>query len=76
MPNNIYKVIFVKNKAISCDLVQNRIIFEGDFMCEQNKNGQLIYAFIKAKNEAVALITAADLINKTTEKTTSGDFIL
>ncbi|PQJ08953.1 hypothetical protein CJD36_021325 [Flavipsychrobacter stenotrophus] len=58
----IYKVTFIKNKIDSCRLSVNTIM-EGSYTCEQH-NGFLIYALIKAENEAKARGKALELIEQ------------
>ncbi len=39
MPINVYKVIFAKDDAVACELSQNKIKFEGQYMYEQHIGG-------------------------------------
>lgn len=71
---NIYKLIFAKNAVISCDLMTNRFELSQDYLYHQDK-GQLIYAIVKADNEAEALNKSVQIIKEVTEKVFGNDFI-
>ena len=57
---HIYKITFVKNKLDSCKVADDTVM-EGTFTYQKH-NGFLIYALIKADNEAKAREKAAELV--------------
>lgn len=71
---NVYKLIFAKNVVISCDLVSGKFELNEDYLYHQDK-GQLIYAIVKADNEAEALNKGGQIIKEVTEKIFGIDFI-
>lgn len=75
MKMSIFKVIFAKNKAISCREMDQSVRLQDDYFYEQ-KNGQPIYAIINAKDENEALRVAEDIVREVTEKTFGSDYIM
>lgn len=71
---NIYKLIFAKNVVISCDLMTNKFELNEDYIYHQDK-GQLIYAIVKAINEADALDKGNQIIKEVKDKVFGSDFI-
>ena len=63
---HIYKITFVKNKIDSCKVADDTIM-EGNYTCQQH-NGFLIYALIKAENEAKAQERAVELVKQISSK--------
>jgi hypothetical protein len=58
----IYRITFIKNKADLCKIV-NDTIKEGDITYEQYK-GFLIYALVRAEDDAEARKKATELLEK------------
>ena len=70
----MYKVIFAKNEVISCQQADPPVSFKGDYNYEWDK-GQLIYALIRAENEAEAIGKSDDVVREFLEKIYGKDFI-
>lgn len=64
---NKYKIIFVKNEVIACDLLlSNEIDFDGDYYYEQS-NGHPIFAIVKADTVSDAIAMTDRIIKETME---------
>jgi len=74
-PINVYKVIFAKNRVISCRNAGASASMTTAYHYEHDK-GYLIYAIIKAETEADALAIADCIIKDVTEKTLGSDFVV
>ena len=65
---NKYRLVFVKNEVISCELMlSNDAEFDGDHYYEHNK-GHLIFAIIKAETTADAIAKSDALVVEVTDK--------
>jgi hypothetical protein len=70
----IYKVIFVRKKAFSCEPAVERPAFDGKYYCE-HRNGEPIYAFIKADSENEAVGMAGEIVREIQQNVFGGDYI-
>ena len=71
---NIYKVIFAKNEIISCVRVEDNVDSFGHYLYVHDK-GQLIFAIIKAQNEAEAAAVAQQIISEVKTHASGSSFI-
>jgi len=63
----IYRISFVKNAALTCKVVTDEPSFIGAYHYE-HKQGNLIYAIIKAENEDNAITVANFIVKEVSEK--------
>ncbi|MCD6013609.1 MAG: hypothetical protein K0Q79_3471 [Flavipsychrobacter sp.] len=64
---NKYKIIFVRNEVIACDLLlSNEVEFSGVYYYEHNR-GNLIFAIIKADSVLGAINIADNIIKEVNE---------
>jgi len=71
---NIYKVIFAKNEIISCVRVEDSVESFGHYQYVHDK-GQLIFAIIKANDEAEAAAVARQIIKDVETQKSGSSFI-
>jgi len=64
---NIYKISYANNEVISCKEVTNDAGLDGSYHYVHS-DGRMIYAIVKAENEAKAIDIASKLPDKTKEK--------
>jgi hypothetical protein len=70
-----YKVIFAKNKVLNCELLSRQIEITKEYQYVHNK-GQLIYAFIRAANEAGAINTARTIVKEVSKRVFGEECVL
>ena len=71
---SVYKIIFARNKAMSCQVVKEQIKLQGAYSYEHDK-GNLIYALVVADNEEHAMSMGDAIVKEVTDKVFGSDFI-
>lgn len=71
----IYKIVFARKTIISCKQVAGTVEMNGKYFCE-HRNGEPIYAIVRADNENEAYKMAQILVADVTEKIFGRDYII
>ena len=58
---HFYRIVFARNEIISCT---EAIAIANDLPYYEEDNGQLIFALVKAENEAEARVIASTIVDK------------
>jgi hypothetical protein len=71
----IYKIVFARKTIISCKQLDGLVEMSGKYFCE-HRNGEPIYAIVKADSEVEAYKVAQVLVADMTEKIFGRDYII
>jgi hypothetical protein len=72
---SVYKIIFAKKTVVGCHPVNEKVEMSGSYFCE-HRNGEPIYALVKAESEIEAYDKARVIIAEITERIFGNDFLL
>lgn len=72
---SMYKIVFARKTIISCRQVEGNVEMNGKYFCE-HRNGEPIYAIVRAESETEACKIAKSVIADVNEKVFGNDFII
>ena len=71
----VYKIIFAKKTIVACHPVKEKVEMNGTYFCE-HRNGEPIYALVKAESEVEAYDKARAIVADITERVFGKDYLM